>query len=108
MFADGSGRRVRQLVHEQMVANQEGVFHGSGGDDIGLDQRGGQKQQEQDGDGPLGDGSARRFCGRVFRGRRFRGGRFHFRRLGRDWGRDWRESFGNGLRIWRDGICRVF
>jgi hypothetical protein len=42
-----------------MIADEQGVFHGAGGNDEGLHQRGGPEEQQQNGDGPFGDGSPR-------------------------------------------------
>ncbi len=54
----GAGRRVGELIDQQVVADEEGVFHGAGGDDESLDQAGGAEQQQDDGDGPFGDEAA--------------------------------------------------
>ncbi len=53
-----SGGRVDQLVHQNVIAHQQGVFHGCAGDHESLHQAGGGKQQQDDGDGPLGDDAA--------------------------------------------------
>ena len=55
---------IGQLIHQQMIADQQRVFHGSGGNHEGLNQEGGAEQQQQNGDGPFGDRSARRFASR--------------------------------------------
>ena len=41
-----------------MVADQKRVLHGPGGNDEGLDEIRGAEEEEDDGDGPLGDKSA--------------------------------------------------
>ena len=69
VLAEASRGRVGQLVHQQMIADEQRVFHGSGGNHEGLNQSGGAEQQQQNGDGPFGDGSARwlRLHGRFYR-----------------------------------------
>ena len=54
----GPARSVGQLVHQQMVADQQRVLHRPGGDDERLYQRRGAEQQQNDGDRPLGDDPA--------------------------------------------------
>ncbi len=51
-------RRVCQLIHQQVVAHQQRVFHGAGGDDKRLQQIGGSEQQQDDRDAPFGDEAA--------------------------------------------------
>ena len=46
-----------------MVAHQQRVFHGTGGNHESLHQGGGAEEQKDDGDGPFGDETARRFGG---------------------------------------------
>ena len=41
ILADRTRRREGQLVHQQVVADQQGVFHGAGRNDERLHQRGG-------------------------------------------------------------------
>ncbi len=49
------GRRVRQLVNQQMVADEQRVLHRPGGNYEGLHERGRAEQQQDDGHRPLGD-----------------------------------------------------
>ena len=58
-FGHRTGRRIGQLVDQQMIANQQRVLHRSGRDHERLHQRGGAKQQQDDGDGPFGDHATR-------------------------------------------------
>ena len=69
---------IGQLVHQQVIADQQRVFHGTGRNHEGLHQRGGAEQQEQDGDGPFGDGPARWLGLGYGRGRAGFGGGFCF------------------------------
>ncbi len=61
VLAEAALRCEGKLVHQQMIADQQRVFHGAGGNHEGLNQEGGAEQQQQNGDGPFGDSSARRF-----------------------------------------------
>ena len=61
VLTNGAGWGVGELIDEKMIANQQGILHGSGGDDEGLHQRGSAEQEQENGDGPFGDGMARRF-----------------------------------------------
>src|SRR5579872_738048 len=58
VLGEPSGRSVRQLIHEQMVANEQRIFHRSGGDDERLHQRRRTEQQQNDGDGPFSNHAA--------------------------------------------------
>ena len=75
VLGDRSGRRIGELVDQQVVADEQRVLHGPGGDDEGLHQRGGAEQEQEDGDRPLGDKSPLR----VLPERRRRGGVLLFR-----------------------------
>ncbi len=59
ILADRPSRRVGQLVDQQVVADQQRIFHRSGGDDEGLNQSRGSEQQQQNGNGPFRDHAAR-------------------------------------------------
>ena len=59
ILAHGTGRRIGQFVHQQVVADQQRILHRSSRDDEGLYQRRGAEQQQENGDRPLGDGAAR-------------------------------------------------
>src|ERR1019366_8258668 len=60
VFANRSAGREGHFVHQQVVADEQRVFHGTRWNHVGLHQRRGQEQQQQDGDGPLGNGSSGR------------------------------------------------
>ena len=70
----GPRRRVSQLIDQQVIADEQRILHGPGGNHERLHQCGGAEEQQDNGDGPLGDKAARRiaFGGRR-RGRRGRG-----------------------------------
>ena len=51
---DRTGGRVGKLVHQQVIADQQGIFHGAGRDDESLHQGSGAEQEQDDGDRPLG------------------------------------------------------
>src|SRR5438270_3608848 len=51
--------RVRELVHQQMIPNEQSVFHRTGGNNKGLHQGGSPKQQKQNGNGPFSNAVAR-------------------------------------------------
>ena len=54
----GAGRRVGELIDQEVIADEEGIFHGAGGDDESLDEAGSAEQQQDDGNGPFGDEAA--------------------------------------------------
>ena len=58
---------IGQLVHQQVVADQQRVFHGAGRDDEGLHESRGAEEEKDNGDGPFGDEPAMRH--RLLRGR---------------------------------------
>ena len=64
-FETGPDGRIGQFIHQQMVADEQRVFHRSGGDDEGLNQVRGAEQQQDDGDGPFRNETALRFRRRV-------------------------------------------
>ena len=83
VFGQRSGRRVRQLVDQQMIANQKRVFHRARRNDERLHKRCGPEQQQQDRHRPFGDESALRNIGLRLLGRlRFGFRFFHRDRLG--------------------------
>jgi len=47
-----SRRAVGHLVDQQMIADEQRVFHGPGGDHERLHQRRGEEDEKKDGDGP--------------------------------------------------------
>ena len=65
MFRNGARGRIGQFIHQQMVADEQRVFHRSGGDDESLHQVRGAEQEQDDGDGPFRNETARRFRRRV-------------------------------------------
>src|SRR5208283_166870 len=67
VLADQPGGRVGQLVHQQMVANQQCVFHRSRRYHERLYESCCAEQQQQDRDGPLGNGAAPRIVLRCCR-----------------------------------------
>ena len=70
VLGDRAGGREGQLVDQQVVADQQRVFHRPRGDDEGLHQGGGAEQQQDDGDCPFGDeASLRRLKTRAPRAR---------------------------------------
>jgi hypothetical protein len=68
VFGDRSARRESELIDEEVIADEQRVFHGTGGDHEGLHQSGGAEQEKDDGNRPLRDKSALRF--RLSLGRR--------------------------------------
>ena len=58
MPAQGAGRRVGELVHQQVVADEKRVLHRTRGNYERLDERRCAKQQQQYGHGPFRDRSA--------------------------------------------------
>ncbi len=51
-------RRINQLIHQQVIADKQRVFHGGSGDYKGLRQHGSSKKQQKDRYGPLRDKAA--------------------------------------------------
>ena len=58
IFRNRSRGRVSQFVDQQVIADEQRVFHGTRGNHERLHQRGGSKQKQDDGDGPLRNHSA--------------------------------------------------
>ena len=52
-------RRVGELIDQQVIADQQRVFHGARGDDEGLYQVRRAEEQQDDGNRPFGDKTAR-------------------------------------------------
>ena len=48
VLADGARRGIGELIDQQVVAHQQRVFHGTSGDDKGLDQRGGAEKAAEE------------------------------------------------------------
>jgi len=71
-------RRVGQLIDQQVIADQQRVFHGTRGDDEGLYEIRRSEEQEDDGNRPLRNETALRF-------RRWRSGYFQWLFVGHDY-----------------------
>src|SRR6185312_8755518 len=101
ILAHGAVWSERQLIHQQVVADQKRVFHGTRRNYIRLYQRCGQKQQQEDGDGPLSDGAARALVLRVVSGSGNGCGPIGYRQAVQRWfgyRYDVRRDLGNGTR----------
>ena len=61
-FAPWAGRRVYQLIHQNVIADQQRAHHGCARNYERLHQRGGAEEQQDDGYRPLRDESALHIC----------------------------------------------
>src|SRR5450755_286901 len=61
VLGDRAGRGVGQLVHQEVIADEQRILHGACGNHESLDQRGGAEEEQDDGDCPFGDETARLF-----------------------------------------------
>src|SRR5713226_4440667 len=59
MPGNGSRRRVSQLVNQQMISDQQRVFHRAGGNHERLHQGRGTEKKQDDGDGPFSNNATR-------------------------------------------------
>jgi hypothetical protein len=65
VLGNGARGREGQLIHQDVIAHQQRGLHGRAGDDEGLHQAGGSEQQQDHGDGPLGNEAAVHFSRNI-------------------------------------------